>query len=96
MVASHHRHHAVREYLEGLQWDGTPRLDTWLEMYLRARVDAAALDDGLSVDELNREGLERIGALSDEAFSSPVLLCTRARVRRPTGKFGSRTATRKW
>ena len=55
MVASHHRHHAVREYLECLIWDGTPRLDMWLETYVGARIDAHALDAELSADDLNRE-----------------------------------------
>ena len=55
MVASHHRHHAVRGYLENLCWDGTPRLDMWLETYLGARIDAETLDAGLSDDDLNRE-----------------------------------------
>jgi predicted P-loop ATPase len=34
IVAAEHPHHAVREYLEGLVWDGTSRLDTWLSTYL--------------------------------------------------------------
>jgi predicted P-loop ATPase len=55
MVASHHRHHAVRGYLESLCWDGTPRLDMWLKTYLGARIDAEALDAGLSDDDLNCE-----------------------------------------
>jgi predicted P-loop ATPase len=55
MVASHHRHHAVRGYLENLCWDGTSRLDMWLETYLGARIDAEALDAGLSDHDLNRE-----------------------------------------
>lgn len=29
----------VREYLDGLKWDGTPRLDTWLSRYLGADDD---------------------------------------------------------
>ena len=55
MVASHHRHHAVREFLDGLIWDRTPRLDMWLETYLGARIDFQTLDADLSEDDLNRE-----------------------------------------
>jgi hypothetical protein len=33
-VAQEHAFHPVREYLEGLHWDGTPRLDIWLTVYL--------------------------------------------------------------
>lgn len=29
-VAARHRYHPVREYLQGQQWDGTPRVDKWL------------------------------------------------------------------
>jgi predicted P-loop ATPase len=29
-------HHPVRQYLDGLSWDGTPRLDRWLIAYGRA------------------------------------------------------------
>jgi predicted P-loop ATPase len=33
-VARDNGFHPVREYFEGLRWDGTPRLDTWLIAYL--------------------------------------------------------------
>jgi predicted P-loop ATPase len=33
-VAFNERFHPVREYLEGLKWDGTKRLDGWLTRYL--------------------------------------------------------------
>lgn len=36
IAASQTRCHPVREYLEGLEWDGTPRLDTLLVDYLGA------------------------------------------------------------
>jgi predicted P-loop ATPase len=33
-VARENRVHPVREYLNALRWDGTPRIDTWLIVYL--------------------------------------------------------------
>ncbi len=35
-MAHANRFHPVREYLDGLKWDGTPRLVTWLSYYLGA------------------------------------------------------------
>lgn len=35
-VADENRFHPVREYLEGLKWDGVPRMDTWLVDHLGA------------------------------------------------------------
>ncbi len=35
-VARDRPFHPVREYLDALRWDGTPRIDTWLSSYLGA------------------------------------------------------------
>jgi predicted P-loop ATPase len=35
----------VKEYLDGPEWDGTPRIDTWLEDYLGAQIVSASGDD---------------------------------------------------
>jgi hypothetical protein len=53
LVAFDHPHHPVREYLDGLRWDGTSRLDTWLFTYLGAAVDAA-LDDATGEEKRAR------------------------------------------
>src|SRR5262249_44397762 len=37
--AREHAFHPVRDYLNALVWDRTPRLDTWLAQYLGARQD---------------------------------------------------------
>lgn len=36
VVASEHRFHPVRQYLDGLTWDGVARTDGWLSLYLGA------------------------------------------------------------
>jgi hypothetical protein len=43
VVAQRHPFHPVRDYLKGLRWDGTPRLDGWLAGYAKATGDAAYL-----------------------------------------------------
>jgi predicted P-loop ATPase len=35
-IAHQNRFHPVRDYLDGLKWDGTPRLVSWLSYYLGA------------------------------------------------------------
>ncbi|MDG9925450.1 MULTISPECIES: VapE domain-containing protein [unclassified Pseudomonas] len=37
VVASRRQFHPVRDYLRGLEWDGIPRLSTWLKDYLGAQ-----------------------------------------------------------
>lgn len=49
-VANIHRIHPVRQYFSSLQWDGVPRLGTWLEYYCGATVQP-------------HEYLERIGTM---------------------------------
>jgi hypothetical protein len=39
LVAADNPHHPVREYLDGLEWDGVPRLDSWLHTYLGVKVE---------------------------------------------------------
>ncbi len=44
-IAQMNSFHPVREYLESLEWDGTPRLETWLADYLGASGPASYLRD---------------------------------------------------
>lgn len=36
-IALQDRRHPMREYLDGLKWDGKPRIDAWLSTYLGAK-----------------------------------------------------------
>lgn len=37
VIACNNRFHPVRDYLESLEWDGVPRIDTWLKDYMEAK-----------------------------------------------------------
>jgi predicted P-loop ATPase len=39
MVASRNKFHPVRQYLDGLAWDGVPRVDNWLTRYVGVKFD---------------------------------------------------------
>ena len=54
MVATRHQYHPVRQYLQGLRWDGQPRLNDWL---MRAVVDAPD-----KLGRRTRKYLQRVGA----------------------------------
>jgi predicted P-loop ATPase len=43
-VAEENRFHPVREYLDELVWDGTPRLDNWLETYMKVSPEEGLLE----------------------------------------------------
>jgi predicted P-loop ATPase len=42
LYAREHAYHPVRDYLDGLRWDGTARLDQWLSTYLGTEHDPYA------------------------------------------------------
>jgi len=44
-VASDHSYHPIRDYCDEVEWDGAPRLDSWLETYLGAKLLDAAGED---------------------------------------------------
>jgi predicted P-loop ATPase len=48
--AKEHTYHPVKDYLESLQWDGAPRLETWLKVY--CHVEDNAYTRGVAVKTL--------------------------------------------
>jgi predicted P-loop ATPase len=69
-VATENSVHPVREYLEGLTWDGKPRLETWLHDYMGARQTAySAAVGGCSL----RASVARIFRPGCKADTMPVL-----------------------
>lgn len=44
-VAADNEYNPLFDYVDGLKWDGVPRLDTWLERYMGARTVDASGDD---------------------------------------------------
>ena len=71
-----HAYHPVRDYLDGLRWDGKPRIDWWLPDYLGC--DPAQMD--VSMADANRY-LELVGSLW--------LIQAVSRVRKPGHKADS-------
>lgn len=66
MVAYRHRFHPVRAWLQGLQWDGVPRLATWVR---RVCLEEDEFDDA---DPL-QEYLSRVGAWFVQAMCARVM-----------------------
>jgi len=52
MVAYENRKHVVRDYLDGLTWDGEPRLNGWLREYLGGHIDNEGGEDQDVAEEL--------------------------------------------
>jgi len=46
VASRQHSHHPVKDYLDGLTWDGTPRLGSWLHDHLGVGVSAYASNVG--------------------------------------------------
>lgn len=45
LVAHRQRVHPVREWLNSLKWDGTPRIDTWIKDYCQGRAEEPYLSE---------------------------------------------------
>ena len=53
-VAREHRIHPVRDWLDTLTWDGTPRIETWTSTYLGAEPSTFHHSIGALVADLGR------------------------------------------
>ncbi|MGR9449633.1 VapE domain-containing protein [Rhizobium leguminosarum] len=60
-----HAYDPVREYLDGLEWDGVPRLDTWLSNYLGAEDDELTRAIGRAVLTAGVRRVRKPGAKFD-------------------------------
>ena len=73
--------HPVRQYLDGLEWDGIERLDTWLHAYLGAQDPEPDLPDDASQEERR----ERAGIMRElvQQYGRKTLIGAVRRVREP-------------
>jgi predicted P-loop ATPase len=72
--------HPVREYLDGLKWDGTPRIDRWLETYGGAQVSETE-------DTQAKTAQAKAARAYLRAISAIVLIAAVRRVRQPGCKY---------
>lgn len=73
--------HPVRQYLDGLEWDGIERLDTWLHAYLGALDPEPDLPDDARQDE--REEHARLMHELVQQYGRKTLIGAARRVREP-------------
>jgi predicted P-loop ATPase len=79
VVARDRPFHPVREYLDGLEWDGTRRIDTWLTTYLG--VDGAQSSEGDEEEEVQKGRADYVAAVGSRWLISAV-----ARIYKPGEK----------
>jgi predicted P-loop ATPase len=60
-VADDARLHPIQDHLDGLVWDGTPRLNSWLEVYLGARVPDGKTEDEQAGTVAKRTYISEVG-----------------------------------